>query len=210
MKNVARTHSALSVSWEHFSQSFGGERAHRQTCSTTSLLLSGKRFREMLAADAGPATCRRARTRLVPARHRARRNLSHAATVRDTASAMSDNRPYQRRMCVAHPGLPPRIAPSVQAGIRTELSTGALRESRHGRRARRRCRSCRRGAAVELRDADGVIRPEFVEHVAAAIDAANAHRLRELVGDLHEADSGDLIEALDAGSPCSSRQADGR
>ena len=52
--------------------------------------------------------------------------------------------------------------------------------------------------AVELRDADGVIRPEFVEHVTAAIDAANAPLLRALVGDLHEADSGDLIEALDA------------
>ena len=51
---------------------------------------------------------------------------------------------------------------------------------------------------VELRDADGVIRPEFVEEVAAAIDAADARKLRDLVGDLHEADSGDLIEALDA------------
>jgi magnesium transporter len=52
--------------------------------------------------------------------------------------------------------------------------------------------------AVELRDADGVIRSEFVDDVAAAIDAADAARLRELAGDLHEADSGDLIEALDA------------
>jgi len=52
--------------------------------------------------------------------------------------------------------------------------------------------------AVELRDADGAIRPEFVGEVATAIDAADAPKLRELVGDLHEADSGDLIEALDA------------
>jgi magnesium transporter len=51
---------------------------------------------------------------------------------------------------------------------------------------------------VELRDAEGVIRPEFVDEVSAVIDAADARRLRELVGDLHEADSGDLIEALDA------------
>jgi magnesium transporter len=52
--------------------------------------------------------------------------------------------------------------------------------------------------AVELRDAEGVIRPEFVDEVSVAIDAADARRLRDLVGDLHEADSGDLIEALDA------------
>jgi magnesium transporter len=51
---------------------------------------------------------------------------------------------------------------------------------------------------VELRDAEGVIRPEFVDEVSTAIDAADARRLRDLVGDLHEADSGDLIEALDA------------
>jgi len=51
--------------------------------------------------------------------------------------------------------------------------------------------------AVELRNAEGAIRPEFVDEVAAAIDAADAGRLRDLVGDLHEADSGDLIEALE-------------
>jgi magnesium transporter len=50
---------------------------------------------------------------------------------------------------------------------------------------------------VELRDADGVIQPQFVERIVTAIDAADAGALRELVGDLHEADSGDLIEALD-------------
>src|SRR5689334_5337936 len=52
--------------------------------------------------------------------------------------------------------------------------------------------------AVELRDAEGAIRHEYVEKVVTAINAGNATALRELVGDLHEADSGDLIEALDA------------
>ena len=52
-------------------------------------------------------------------------------------------------------------------------------------------------SADELRDADGAVRPEFVENVVAAIDAADAKKLRELVGDLHEADTGDLIEALE-------------
>jgi magnesium transporter len=49
----------------------------------------------------------------------------------------------------------------------------------------------------ELRDDEGRIRPEFVERVLAAINAADATTLRALVGDLHEADSGDLIEALE-------------
>ncbi|HVG51975.1 MAG TPA: magnesium transporter [Xanthobacteraceae bacterium] len=52
-------------------------------------------------------------------------------------------------------------------------------------------------SADELRDADGAVRPEFVENVVAAIDAADAKKLRELVADLHEADTGDLIEALE-------------
>jgi magnesium transporter len=50
---------------------------------------------------------------------------------------------------------------------------------------------------VALREEDGAIREDFVERVAAAITAENAGALRELVGDLHEADVGDLIEALD-------------
>ena len=49
----------------------------------------------------------------------------------------------------------------------------------------------------ELRDEDGAIRADYVERVAAAIEAVDAARLRALVGDLHEADAGDLIEALD-------------
>ena len=52
-------------------------------------------------------------------------------------------------------------------------------------------------AAVELRDEDGAIRPEYVERVVEAIYASDAATLRNLVGDLHEADIGDLIEALD-------------
>ncbi len=49
----------------------------------------------------------------------------------------------------------------------------------------------------ELRDDDGAIRADYVERVAAAIEAQDAAALRALVGDLHEADAGDLIEALD-------------
>jgi magnesium transporter len=50
---------------------------------------------------------------------------------------------------------------------------------------------------IALREEDGTIREDYVERVAAAIAAADAGALRELVGDLHEADVGDLIEALD-------------
>jgi magnesium transporter len=49
----------------------------------------------------------------------------------------------------------------------------------------------------DLRDEDGAIRGDYVERVAAAIEALDAPVLRALVGDLHEADAGDLIEALD-------------
>src|SRR2546428_7502340 len=50
---------------------------------------------------------------------------------------------------------------------------------------------------MALRDEDGTIRAEYVERVALAVAAADSASLRELVGDLHQADVGDLIEALD-------------
>src|SRR3954471_15475280 len=48
-----------------------------------------------------------------------------------------------------------------------------------------------------MRDEDGDIRPEFVEKISDAIKAADTPFLREIVAELHEADLGDLIEALD-------------
>jgi magnesium transporter len=51
--------------------------------------------------------------------------------------------------------------------------------------------------AMALRDEEGVLRPEFVEHVAEAVAAGDAASLRALLADVHEADMGDLIEALD-------------
>jgi magnesium transporter len=50
---------------------------------------------------------------------------------------------------------------------------------------------------LPMRDEDGDIRPEFVGKVSAAVQAADAAFLREIVAELHEADLGDLIEALD-------------
>jgi magnesium transporter len=51
--------------------------------------------------------------------------------------------------------------------------------------------------AERVRDEEGAIRPDFVEQVAQAVGEDDAVALRRLVGDLHEADVGDLIEALD-------------
>ena len=51
--------------------------------------------------------------------------------------------------------------------------------------------------AIAMRDEDGALRAEFVEHVAQAIAEDDSAALRELVGDLHAADLGDLIEALE-------------
>src|SRR4051812_43705793 len=50
---------------------------------------------------------------------------------------------------------------------------------------------------VTLRDERGEIRPEFVEHITTAIEASDVAALRALAGDLHEADMGALLEALD-------------
>jgi magnesium transporter len=52
-------------------------------------------------------------------------------------------------------------------------------------------------APIAPRDEDGVLREEFVDHVRTAVEGGDAATLRTLVGDLHEADVGDLIEALD-------------
>jgi magnesium transporter len=52
-------------------------------------------------------------------------------------------------------------------------------------------------AADDLRDDDGAIRADFVERVSGAIARRDGAALRDLVGELHEADTGDLIEALD-------------
>src|SRR5262249_53024989 len=51
--------------------------------------------------------------------------------------------------------------------------------------------------SVVLRDEEGAVRADFVERVGQAITAEDSAALRELVGDLHQADVGDLIEALE-------------
>src|SRR5215813_10997925 len=67
---------------------------------------------------------------------------------------------------------------------------------------------CRRGMVEEkdmtvtqppvaLRDEDGALREDFVEHIREAVEAGNAAVVLALVGDLHEADVGAVIEALD-------------
>ena len=47
-----------------------------------------------------------------------------------------------------------------------------------------------------MRDADGELRAEFVEIVAKAIETVDTAFLKEIVGELHEADLGDLVSAL--------------
>src|SRR5450432_416422 len=50
---------------------------------------------------------------------------------------------------------------------------------------------------LPMRDENGEIRRGFVEEIARAIDAADAASLRGIVAELHEADLGDLIAALE-------------
>ncbi|BBE71426.1 magnesium transporter [Oharaeibacter diazotrophicus] len=51
-------------------------------------------------------------------------------------------------------------------------------------------------AAIPLRDDEGDLNPAFVEMLEAAVEAADRDRVRALAGDLHEADVGDLLDAL--------------
>jgi magnesium transporter len=57
--------------------------------------------------------------------------------------------------------------------------------------------AARPASASAIRDEDGAIRQAFVEQADRAIEAGDAGALRALVVDLHEADLGDLIEALE-------------
>jgi magnesium transporter len=50
---------------------------------------------------------------------------------------------------------------------------------------------------VPLRGEDGALREEFVEQVRQAVEAGDLQAVLALVGDLHEADAGAVIEALD-------------
>jgi magnesium transporter len=52
-------------------------------------------------------------------------------------------------------------------------------------------------SAVAPRDDEGMLRQDYVEEVVKALEAGDAAALRELVGELHEADAGAVIEALD-------------
>jgi magnesium transporter len=49
---------------------------------------------------------------------------------------------------------------------------------------------------ITLRDEEGAVRADFVERVAQAIAADDSAAMRALIADLHQADVGDLIEAL--------------
>ena len=53
-------------------------------------------------------------------------------------------------------------------------------------------------AAPPLRDDSGAINADYVAVIEEAVEGQDAGRLRTLVGDLHESDVGDLIEALDS------------
>ena len=54
------------------------------------------------------------------------------------------------------------------------------------------------GVRPPLRDAEGAIRDAYVAQVSAAIARRDAGLLHVLVGELHESDTGDLLEALDS------------
>src|SRR5215470_3452145 len=50
---------------------------------------------------------------------------------------------------------------------------------------------------IPPRGEDGALREDFVERVREAVEAGDSQAVLALVGDLHEADAGAVIEALD-------------
>lgn len=50
---------------------------------------------------------------------------------------------------------------------------------------------------LPMRDEDGDLRPAFVEAISRAVQVADTAFLKEIIGELHEADLGDLISALE-------------
>ncbi len=52
-------------------------------------------------------------------------------------------------------------------------------------------------AGPAIRDEEGALDSEFVNHVSEAIEAHDGEALRHLVGELHESDLGDVLQALD-------------
>ncbi|WP_029061826.1 magnesium transporter [Labrenzia sp. DG1229] len=54
------------------------------------------------------------------------------------------------------------------------------------------------GSVIPVRDEDEHLNPDFIAAVEAAIEEDNRSMLKELAGDLHEADTGDLLETLNA------------
>jgi len=53
-------------------------------------------------------------------------------------------------------------------------------------------------ASLQARDADGNIRPEFLDQARTALEAEDRDALKAQFAGLHEADLGDLLESLDA------------
>jgi magnesium transporter len=51
--------------------------------------------------------------------------------------------------------------------------------------------------ALAIRDEEGTLDPRFVERVSDAIARHDGETLRQLVGELHESDLGDVLQALD-------------
>ncbi len=60
--------------------------------------------------------------------------------------------------------------------------------------------SAAQSATWPFRDEDGALRAEFVASVEKAVAGGDKAELLALAGEMHEADMGDLIEALDADS----------
>ena len=52
-------------------------------------------------------------------------------------------------------------------------------------------------AELVLRDGEGSVRADFIDAVTAAIESADAPRVLDMLGDLHESDLGAVLEALE-------------
>src|SRR5216683_466327 len=188
-KKVARTHSWASAA---STRGVVGSHGPSSNVSTTSWSSSGSVCGYSFSPTRGVVAASTLRMREVPSvpwrgQSAACAAVVHAVKAASAAPVTFTNfrARFSRSIFVIALG----VAHWVMRDATTQTSSAIL--------------SNRRGAAwpmmwtLPMRDENGEIRSEFVEDISRAIHVADAASLRAIVAELHEADLGDLIAALE-------------
>ncbi len=176
------------------------------------LFAERERLRIALQADLQPAGCgdgqcpprpeRGPRLRRQQQARRAKPGGNHVAAAQDAGGLGKAGPRFHCgavSRCFGASGLPQGVAEGKQdAGESAYSSPAAQRRNMRGGIMSDVMDSPPAEPELSLRDEDGEIVRAFVERVSEAVLLSDQTALRALTGDLHEADLGDLIEALDA------------